>query len=94
MHSHSNNIDTLFMLSHEHHNIFNVPGLRKQIERGDVHDPVAVGRDDLGVARLRSGVAGDVHQLLGAELEQLAQEPLVAAGAGRVNDHHRVVPLR
>jgi len=67
-----------------------VAGLGKEVEGLDGGELIAGGEEIAEVAHLRGGVAGNVDDRARAEGKELLEEGLIAAFAGRVDDHDGV----
>lgn len=63
-------------------------GIGKHVHRLDAADAVAALADHVQVPGQGLRIAGDVDNALGRCFQQGADEALVAAGAGRVHEHH------
>lgn len=63
-------------------------GIREHIHRLDAADAVVPGAEQVQVPGKGLRIAGDVDDALGRCFQQRADEALVAAGAGRVHEHH------
>src|SRR6478609_11940561 len=75
---------------HQRDHALEVAGLGEEIEGLHGGEFVTGGEETLQVTHLRGRIARYVNDGAGAEGEELVQEGLVAALAGRVDDHGRV----
>ena len=73
-------------ISSQRYDALEVARLREEVEGLDVRQGVAGGEETFEVAYLGRGVARNVNHGAGGEGEELGEEGLVAAIAGRVDD--------
>jgi len=76
----------LQLIYHQCDHAFKMPGLREEVEGLNVREGVAGREEAFEIAHLGRGVSRNVIHGAGGESEELGEEALVAALAGRVDD--------